>query len=129
MSEGDERKKRVIHTRVPEALEAELKRKASNLGVSVSNLVRNVLQNAFGLVEDIVADSARVAQSAREAKLTQPGQEVLGWQELVLNLNAICTHCNTVLTKGMRGAIAVTQPGDVRPVLCLTCLKELEEDA
>ena len=38
MSEGDERKKRVIHTRVPEALEAELKRKASNLGVSVSNL-------------------------------------------------------------------------------------------
>ena len=129
MGESDERKKRVIHTRVPEALEQELKKKASNLGVSVSNLVRNVLQNAFGLVEDIVADSARVAQSAREAKLAQAGQEVLGWQELVLNLNAICVECNVVLPKGTRGAIAVTTQGGHRPVLCLSCLEELEHGA
>ena len=60
---GNERKERVIHTRVPESLDAEIKRKAGDLGLSVSNLVRNVLQNAFGLVEGIVRDSAEIARS------------------------------------------------------------------
>ena len=36
-----EKKERVIHTRVPESLEAELRRRAQDLGISVSNLVRN----------------------------------------------------------------------------------------
>ena len=54
----------MLHTRVPERLEAELKERAADLGVSVSNLVRNVLTHAFGLVGDIVADGAQVARSA-----------------------------------------------------------------
>ena len=65
MSADKELKERVIHTRVPESLDNEVKRRAGNLGLSVSNLVRNVLENAFGLVEDIVADSAEIARSAR----------------------------------------------------------------
>src|SRR4051812_34307346 len=60
----EDKKERVIHTRVPPRLEAELKERAADLGVSVSNLVRNVLPHAFGLVGDIVADSAQVARSA-----------------------------------------------------------------
>ena len=54
MGNDKERHERVIHTRVPESLETELKERASELGVSVSNLVRNVLQHALGLVNDIV---------------------------------------------------------------------------
>jgi hypothetical protein len=127
--EDDEKKKRVIHTRVPESLDRELKAKASNLGVSVSNLVRNVLLNAFGLVEGIVTDSARVAESARAWPEAEAGQDeaVIGWQELVLNLNAVCAQCNEVLVRGTRAAIAVTHGDIVRPVLCLTCLKELQK--
>ena len=127
--EADEKKKRVIHTRVPESLERELRQTASSLGVSVSNLVRNVLQNTFGLVEGIVADSARVAESARktQAGMTPPEpQEVIGWQELVLNLNAVCSTCNLVLPKGSQAAIAVTYADTSRPVMCLTCLEELK---
>lgn len=60
-----ERKERVIHTRVPESLEAELRQKAEDLGISVSNLVRNVLGHAFGLVGDVVADSHAIARAAR----------------------------------------------------------------
>ena len=63
MSEdADERKKRVIHTRVPESLDRELRETASSLGVSVSNLVRNVLLNAFGLVGDILHLQRQYAQ-------------------------------------------------------------------
>src|SRR5436305_13284502 len=64
MSE-DEKKERVIHTRVPESLESELRQKAQDLGISVSNLVRNVLGHAFGLVGDVVADGHAIARAAR----------------------------------------------------------------
>ena len=61
----EEKKERVIHTRVPESLEAELRKRAQELGVSVSNLVRNVLGHAFGLVGDVVADGHAIARAAR----------------------------------------------------------------
>ena len=63
--EEPEKKERVIHTRVPESLEAELRERAQDLGICVSNLVRNVLGHAFGLVGDVVADSHAIARAAR----------------------------------------------------------------
>ena len=63
-----EKKERVIHTRVPESLEAQLRQKAQDLGISVSNLVRNVLGHAFGLVGDVVADSQAIARAARAVR-------------------------------------------------------------
>jgi hypothetical protein len=43
---ADERKERVLHTRVPAVLEEELKRLATSLRVPVSNLVRAILEDA-----------------------------------------------------------------------------------
>lgn len=65
MVDDNERKERVIHMRVEPSLDSELKERAGRLGVSVSNLVRNVLQHAFGLAGDVIKDSATVARSAR----------------------------------------------------------------
>lgn len=126
MTTPDDKKQKIIHARVPEDLDRELKRKAGRLGLTVSNLVRNVLQNAFGLVEDIVADSADIARTARgEAEADTGAPRVLGWQDLVLNVNALCETCNAILPKGSRAAVAVTDRPGPRPFLCPTCLKEL----
>ncbi len=69
------KKERVIHTRVPAALEEELKRFAENLRVPVSNLIRTILEDALA-----VADQAghRVEQELRSgvAQLTH-GREIL----------------------------------------------------
>ncbi|HTJ43771.1 MAG TPA: hypothetical protein VL463_16810 [Kofleriaceae bacterium] len=131
--EEDDREKqeRVIHTRVSERLEQELKDRASALGVSVSNLVRNVLDNAFDLVEDIVADSARVASSAssgwRAVKGSRPPEPtVIGWQELVMNINAVCTRCNAILPRGAHAAIAIVSGSGDRPIVCASCLEEIK---
>lgn len=130
-----EKKERVIHTRVPEALDDEIKRKATDLGLSVSNLVRNVLQNTFGLVEDIVQDSAAIARSARGERRSAsartsspPAPRILGWQVAVLNVNAICESCNTVLPRGSSAAIGVVDGGGPKPFRCELCLKELSAD-
>ena len=126
----DERKERVIHTRVPERLEAELRQRAQSLGVSVSNLVRNVLGHAFGLVGDVVSDSASLARAARGAVAPlplgapRPG-EVIGWQPIVLGKNAVCSRCNAILPRGVDAAIAIVEGAGPRPVVCTPCLEEI----
>ena len=117
----DDRKERVLHTRVPEKLEHELKERAAELGVSVSNLVRNVLTHAFGLVGDVVADGARVARAAAA------GGDVIGWQQLVLQKNAVCHACNDILPRGSDAAIAITEGPGPRPIQCLRCLEALRK--
>jgi hypothetical protein len=134
----NDRKERVIHTRVAEDLAEEIKRRAQNLGVSVSNLVRNILQNAIGLVEDILLDGTEAARAARrglhqeeEAPAERPAaaSRVLGWQPAVLAVNAVCERCNAILPRGTRAAIAVLgEPGP--PIFrCESCLEEIRPDA
>jgi hypothetical protein len=141
---ANEKKEKVIHTRVPESLDDEIKRKATDLGLSVSNLVRNILQHTFGLVEDIVHDSAEIARSARGAKASfggrsappdapppspeAPSATVVGWHLSRLNVNAVCDACNTVLPKGSRAGIGIVDgPGPI-PFRCQKCLEELAHD-
>lgn len=128
----DDRKERVIHTRVPQRLETELKERAADLGMSVSNLVRNVLTHAFGLVGDIVADSAQVARTASggarsvgpRAPVSVTDADVIGWQPLVLAKNAVCAACNDILPRGADAAVGITH-GEQRPIVCARCLEEV----
>lgn len=143
----DEPKERVIHTRVPESLEAELRKRAENLGMSVSNLVRNVLGHAFGLVGDVVADShaiARAARGAGDGSIASAGEagakaargavspvkpseisDVLAWQEMTLAKNAVCARCNELLPKGHDAAIGVAEHGGGRVIVCTSCFEEV----
>jgi hypothetical protein len=129
-----EKKERVIHTRVPESLEAELRERAQGLGISVSNLVRNVLGHAFGLVGDVVADSHAIARAARGDKKSggapatsgSPASvtsidDVLGWQTIVLGKNAVCARCNSILPRGKPAAVGA----GTTLVVCPPCLEEL----
>jgi len=122
-----EKKERVIHTRVPESLEAELRKRAQDLGISVSNLVRNVIGHAFGLVGDVAADSQAIARAARgEIKKPAAGasepDELLAWQPIVLAKNAVCSRCNDILPRGHKAAISI---GGERSIFCTKCLEEL----
>jgi predicted DNA-binding protein len=134
-SSSNPKRERVIHARVPESLDDEIKRTASHLGVTVSNLVRDVLENAIGLVEDIVSDSALVARAARGEPLksgsarrqTGGGQTPVGWQVALLNVNAVCDACNRILPKGTQAAIGIVDDGP-RPFRCETCLAAVKPE-
>ncbi|MBS1121672.1 MAG: hypothetical protein H6Q90_3900 [Deltaproteobacteria bacterium] len=127
-----ERKERVIHTRVPESLEVHLRQRAGHLGISVSNLVRNVLGHAFGLVGDVVADSQKVVLAARgEPKVDAPEHaidEVIGWQPIVLGKNALCGRCNALLPRGTDASTGVTESGGSRLMICQPCVQALRAD-
>jgi len=134
-SREHELKDKVLHARIPDELDRELRDRAGRLGLSVSTVVRNVLLHTFDLVEGIVTDGAEVARAvrgepARGAGTDEPKSEseaattVVGWQEVLLNLNAICVECNQILPRGERAGVGV--PIGTRPsFLCPSCLEVL----
>jgi hypothetical protein len=67
------RKERVLHTRISEQLAEDIRRMAEDLRVPVSNLVRNVLEEAFDVVDsvsdnvgDLVEEVVEEAERARD---------------------------------------------------------------
>src|SRR5512145_2275080 len=92
-SSGRTRKDRLIQTRVARDLESTLKREAERRRLTVSHLIRNILEDTFQLVDDVVAnvdeivsdsvelarrvgrDARRVADAVRDAVAEPPAGE------------------------------------------------------
>src|SRR5579884_1294966 len=114
----DERKERVLHTRIPAVLERELKRFAEGLRVPVSNLVRAILEDALSVadaasenVEERLKNAARHIEKERE-KLKRrievdPLAGVVAFQEVTLALDAACAKCGRELRRGTRALLGI----------------------
>jgi len=61
-----ERKERVLHTRISEQLARDIRAIAEDLRVPVSNLVRNVLEEAFDAVERVSGDVSNLMDDVIE---------------------------------------------------------------
>ncbi len=148
MSEGDsrnteggrggrtrQRKERVLHTRVSDALAEDIRRMAEDLRVPASNLVRNVLEEAFSmveavtenvgeLIEDVVDEADRARERIRRTRprrhrerpradaATRPERgefpDVIGWQRLFLNQPQDCADCEEALERGQEAYFGLT---------------------
>ena len=140
-----ERNEKVLHTRIPGSLDREIKKRARNLGMSVSTVVRHVLLHTFDLVEDIVTDGTNVALSLAGAEPARKPRgspspahalaedrddghvddQVLAWQEAVLNVNAVCQRCNAILEKGSAAVFGIREGRPQRTIVCRACLTHL----
>lgn len=133
-SNGDAKKERVLHTRVPAVLERELKRFADNLRIPVSNLVRTILEDAVSVadaatesVEERLKKAAKHLEKERERikkKMEHdPLEGILAFQEVVLAMPARCAKCEKELARGTRANLAIGEsPGQPRRFVCDECL-------
>ncbi len=148
----DERKDKVIQTRVPRDLESSLKEAAERERVPVSQLIRNVLEDSFDLVESVVADSSqlvenvtrdarRIAESAAGARkddepfvpADQGGEQartlmeaVDAWQDVIVNKPGHCVQCGAAVKRGSRAFRGLTtDPGMPVVWLCGDCIEAL----
>ena len=132
---GDKSKKeRVIHTRVPAVLEAELKRFADNLRIPVSNLIRTILEDAVAVAdrasESVERELRTVAQRVgdererlrRAVARPDPLDGVYGFQPLVMNRYDACTKCSARLEPGSPANIALSDRPGARVFVCPNCL-------
>ena len=91
-----ERKARLIQTRVDDQLDSALRAAARQRRVTVSQLIRNVLEDAFQLV-------------ARAKPRTRPLDEIEAWQDVVtVGRQAACEQCLELLNRGDKALIGVS---------------------
>ena len=149
-----ERKDKVIQTRVPRELEDSLRDAADRQRVTVSHLIRNVLEDSVNLVDNIVAESTslvsnvtrdarRLAASARgeetrpEPERLVPAREggerarvlmeaVEAWQEVILNRAGYCIHCGVYVARGEKAFRGVTDDSTMPSLwICPDCVGDL----
>jgi hypothetical protein len=131
-----ERKDRLIQTRVDGDLEETLREAARQQRMTVSQLIRNLLEDTYTVVDGVVADAKHLAKvvssDARAIALAARGRRdqvaaVEAWQEVVLGKLQTCARCGTTLTRGDKGLMGVTsdRPGAPRLWLCTDCGRSL----
>jgi len=144
-------KDRILQTRVPRDLETTLKREARRRRLTVSHLIRNVLEDAFQLVDGVVAnvdalvddsvelvrrvgsDARRVAGAVREAARSAEGApsevdlgHVWAWNRVVLNRATDCSRCGRRLARGAEAHAGLSdEPSQPRAWLCGDCIDAL----
>lgn len=133
----DDRKERVLHTRVPAVLEAELKRFAQNLRVPVSNLVRTILEDAVQVADAATENvESRLKQAARQLghererlkkKVSpDPLRDVYAYQDVTLAQQASCAKCSKGLVPGDRAHLGLSDAprpsGSPRLFVCDDCV-------
>ncbi len=136
-----ERKDRLIQARVDEDLDETLRNAARKKRVSVSQLVRNVLEDTFQLVDDVVAGTASlteaVTHSAKRIAASAKGQtaagraranldDVVAWQEVKIHQSVACAACGRYLLRGARSFMGLDAGGGKPRVwLCVDCNNRL----
>lgn len=126
---ADERKDSIIQARVPEELSEQLQAEARRKRVTVSQLIRHVLEDTFDLVDDVVAttrslgevvkrDARRIAESAKgqsprvgAARAPAPGDARLdtvdAWQDVIANREVVCAQCGKAISRGERALLGL----------------------
>lgn len=112
------RKDRLIQTRVDRRLQQTLIDEAHNRRMSVSNLVRNILEDAFGLAEPDVAPVLDDVAPVETPEL----DHVIAWNPVVLGREVECARCRRAIETGQRGLIGLSDdPSAPRVWLCAEC--------
>jgi len=137
-----ERKDQLVQTRVPGELSQTLRDAAKKNRVTVSQLIRNVLEDTFDLVDTVVADAVslghgvkrdalRIAETAKTGKraMAAPARNLGGvdaWQEVLLNRDVQCARCGIIVTRGSRAAFGIGgDPALPKIWLCASCAQKL----
>ena len=136
------RKDRLIQTRVPRRLEETLKHEARRRRVSLSHLIRSIVEDSLRLVDDVVSDSVTLARNVRRSarRLAAAGlgedasrpdraralSHVYAWSEVVLHRSARCDSCDAEIGRGERGYTGLSDDrGAPRAWLCRRCIERL----
>lgn len=121
-NEAARRKEEYLGARVPKELRDRVIAEAEALGVPVSILIRNVLEQAFGAERGA---SATARQPRAEQPPSRPAfPQVIGWERIVLNRAMPCATCGDGIETGATVTLGFAAPGEDHVILCAKC-KEL----
>lgn len=129
MAMAMKRKEDYLGARVPRWLKDKVIERAKEIGVPVSILIRNVLEDTFR--EGGAAQVAQLGPSVdtkagtrqQEPALRFPS--VVGWKEIQLNRAMACGGCGQQLQAGAYVTLGFASPGEEYVILCGLCKESL----
>ena len=114
------RKEEYLGARVPKDLRQKVIAKADSLGIPVSILIRNILEEAFNVHvmqgRDHVAPTASTPDS-----LNAKFPSVIGWENITLNKDVACSGCSRLLPAGSAATFGLGTPREDHVILCEKC--------
>lgn len=122
------RKEEYLGARVPKELRDKVIAQADTLGIPVSILIRNILEEAFKSVNSGVRSESGIRQ-ADQGSITGNIQgmdeypTVIGWEIMTLNRTMTCSGCGDVLKPGSAITLGLASPGEDHVILCGKCKK------
>jgi hypothetical protein len=114
------RKEEYLGARVPKDLREKVIAKADTLGIPVSILIRNILEEAFK-GQTTPESGAQQASTSAAAKRTVKFPDVIAWETITLNKEVACSECSRILTAGSVAAWGLGLPRENQVVLCEKC--------
>jgi len=138
-----DRKDQLVQTRVPGELSETLREAAKQNRVTVSQLIRNVLEDTFDLVDNVVGEAVQLGHSVRRDALKiaesakgrgrrpspsagDPLADVEAWQEVLINKDVVCAQCARLVGRGEKAAFGVSSdPAAPKLWLCAVCAGRL----
>lgn len=119
--ERELRKDQLIQTRVDRRLQKVLVDQARARRISVSNLVRNILEDAFGL-----GVTAPAPEPEPPSKPAPALDHVYAWNSVILGRAAECSRCGRALEAGGHALMGLSEdPKAPRAWLCVQCGEDL----
>lgn len=118
------RKDRLVQTRVDRRLDDVLRQEARRRRMSVSNLVRGVLEDAFGLADPDVGPLLEAGPEVPSETIAL--DHIYAWNAVVLGTDALCSRCKNAMSSGESAFIGLSDDAQAeRAWLCEDCSREL----
>ncbi len=109
---------KVLNTRISKKLYEKISDKAKRNRITVSNLIRNLVEDTLEIHEDIHdAIDKKVRKYFAEAEK----HSVLGFQEITLAKDADCDNCTKKIKTGESAFFAFFEDDNSKALLCSDC--------
>jgi len=120
-STAAKRKEEYLGARVPKELREKVIAQADRLGISVSILIRDILEAAFSSAGENSSRSFQAKRVPEAEKGERKFPRVIAWENITLNRDANCSGCATSLKATDAAFIGFGAPGEDHVILCAKC--------
>lgn len=107
---------KILHARVPRDLYDKISGKARKHRVTISNLVRNMVEDYLEIQDDVFD-----ALDGKIKERLDKKESIIGYQQITLEKNTFCHICGNNINKGEKAFIGFLEDTAGRIIVCQKC--------
>ena len=128
MSIAMKRKEEYLGARVPKSLKERVIKRADEMEIPVSLLIRKVLEEAFSEDSSSLTDllaSKNVLPAQNNAKKSEKYADIVGWKSIEVNHDRSCERCREPLPRGAEAFLGFTASDSSYVIVCHQCKSQI----